>query len=723
MTLREASGESGPGIDDEVRGGMPSKDEAASVRGWKPAYGPDAGPERAHPDAIPLAAQGRVSQALTEELLTTTDELVETQLERDRLHEALKRVNAELERKIGQLQTVNADLGNLLWSLDVAAAFLDRDLRLQRFTPAARELLGLGDGDIGRPANDIAAMTDDLDLVADARRVWDHLRPLERDVADRQGRCYVRRTTPYRTVQHRIEGVVVTYLDITERKQAERSLQALNDELEARVRERTVELDRERESLAEQHEILETTLRSIVEGVLVVDRNGRVRLENQAAVQIVGYSALETDAADWCEAVGAHAPDGTALLALQDRPTRRALNGEETHGTELVLHGRQGDRRIVVEVWAAPLRRRDGEIIGAILNFRDVAQRKRAAEVEARLAALVRSTRAAVVTWTPEGAIVDWNEGAVHMFGYAAREICGRGIEVLSLAGERRALCGRLHPQVYDRELQMRHKDGRAVHVAWTVAPVLDATGRTLGLAAVGSDVSDRARLERQVALMADEQRQQLGRDLHDSLGQQLTALGLLASALQTRAGTGQPVLDVSARIEHGIDTAKLQLRAIVKGLSPVELDARGLVVALSELAVDIGQTHGVDCRLHCAESVRVDDGFVANQLYLIAREAVHNAIKHADPHSVVIHLEDANGLTLRVVDDGRGIARADDRRPHQGMGLRIMRYRARIIGAILTIERGPAGGTTLICACSLPPASTRMVPPEAGLTGWMMQA
>jgi two-component system, chemotaxis family, CheB/CheR fusion protein len=662
-------------------------------RGPKPSHD-DQTPSGPAPGAEPRREALEETQALIQELRSTASELNESRQALEELNLQLQRTNLELQQKLHELQATNDDLNNLLASSNIVTVFLDRGLRIRRFTDAAAALLRLQRSDIGRAATDLKTIADDGDLAADAQQVLGRLQPVGREVGDRDGRCYERRTAPYRTQDGRIEGVVVTWHDITELKAAERALQTLNSRLEARVAERTAEL-------AQQQRLLQVMLRSVDEGVVVVDRNGHVLMENQAAIRIVGYSARETGADGWCEAVGTHAADGVTPLARDELPTRRALRGEEVQATELVLHGAAGDRNVVVLVRASPLRDEGGAITGAIANFSDITERKRSAEIEARLAALVRSARAAVLTWATDGRVVDWNAGAERLFGYSAEEICGRDVAVLSMAGERREFGGGADAAqaVYDRELVMRHKNGQPVHVAWTAAAVRDSAGRVVGAAGIGADISDRARLERQVAMMIDEQRQQLGRDLHDSLGQQLTANGLLAGTLKGRVESNEPVADLIDKLERGVDTAKAQLRAIVKGLAPVEIDASGLVFALDELAERTRRDHAIDCRLECPQPVPSLDGFTANQLFLIAREAVHNAVKHARPRSIVIRLENVDGVCLTVLDDGIGIVRAEDHRGDDaGLGLRIMRYRCRIIGGNLKVQRRSEGGTLLSC-------------------------
>lgn len=209
-------------------------------------------------------------------------------------------------------------------------------------------------------------------------------------------------------------------------------------------------------------------------------------------------------------------------------------------------------------------------------------------------------------------------------------------------------------------------------------------------------------RLEREVALQADRQRQQLGRDLHDSLGQQLSGIALLAGSLRDRI-TEPAQAGVLAKLEAAADAAKLQLRAIVEGLSPVEPDARGLAVALCELTRRTRELHGIDCRLDWDERVPTADPFVANQLYLIASEAVHNAVKHARARSIAVAVSvdgDGDGLRLAVRDDGRGF---DPAAAGGGMGLRIMAYRCRLLGGALQIDAGDGGSCV---SCRLPPGA-----------------
>ncbi len=154
------------------------------------------------------------------------------------------------------------------------------------------------------------------------------------------------------------------------------------------------------------------------------------------------------------------------------------------------------------------------------------------------------------------------------------------------------------------------------------------------------------------------------------------------------------------------VQRAMTQTRELARGLSPVRLEAEGLTDALRELAVGTRKVFGCDCRFRCDPPVLVPDHTVAIHLYRIAQEAVSNAIKHGKAQRIDIGLT-AHGrsVTLAVKDNGTGLPRRLPRRT--GMGLRIMRYRAEVIGGALMVEPVPGGGTRVLCTVTegrLPP-------------------
>ena len=166
-------------------------------------------------------AAAEEGMSVNEELQSSNEELETSKEEMQSLNEELSTVNSQLHAKMDELQRASGDLRSLLSSTDIAVIFLDSQFRIRRYTPAARNLLELIGSDIGRPLNDLAKKFIDPDLLGDAQSVLDRLVPAEREVRGNDGRWYARRVLPYRTADDRIEGVVITFVDISDRKRAE----------------------------------------------------------------------------------------------------------------------------------------------------------------------------------------------------------------------------------------------------------------------------------------------------------------------------------------------------------------------------------------------------------------------------------------------------------------------------------------------------------------------
>ncbi|MCW5624582.1 MAG: MASE1 domain-containing protein [Burkholderiales bacterium] len=221
-------------------------------------------------------------------------------------------------------------------------------------------------------------------------------------------------------------------------------------------------------------------------------------------------------------------------------------------------------------------------------------------------------------------------------------------------------------------------------------------------------EIVERQRLESEIITVSEREQMRFGQELHDGLGQHLTATAflseLLARQLESR---GLPEAADAARIQQMVSEAVSQTRQLARGLFPVELEADGLMAALELLSTSATRAYGIDCRLDCPAPVLVRDNTIAVNLYRIAQEAVNNAAKHAVASRIVVGLDAGSGaLRLAVRDDGVGLdatAGSTD-----GMGLAIMRHRARLIGASLeltvgTDDRGTAVQVTLPLAPPLP--------------------
>lgn len=190
-----------------------------------------------------LKASNEELQAINEELRSATEELETSREELQSINEELTTVNQELKSKIDELGHTNSDLQNLMGATAIATVFLDRELRIMRFTPPAVELFSLIPTDIGRPLANLQHRLIYPELLADAGRVLQQLVTTEREVPESAGRFFLARLLPYRTTDDRIAGVVLTFVDVTDRQLAQQAVHRAQLQLEDRVRERTAQLD------------------------------------------------------------------------------------------------------------------------------------------------------------------------------------------------------------------------------------------------------------------------------------------------------------------------------------------------------------------------------------------------------------------------------------------------------------------------------------------------
>jgi two-component system, chemotaxis family, CheB/CheR fusion protein len=189
-----------------------------------------------------LKSSNEEMQSTNEELQSTNEELESSKEELQSLNEELVTVNAELQGKIEELSRANDDMRNLLDSTRIATIFLDRDLRIQRFTSETTRIINLIPSDVGRPINHIVSNLEDDALFENAQQVIDSLVARERTVRTKEGRLYLSRIMPYRTLDNVIDGVVITFTDITEETMS-RNARNLAEGIVESVRDPLVVLD------------------------------------------------------------------------------------------------------------------------------------------------------------------------------------------------------------------------------------------------------------------------------------------------------------------------------------------------------------------------------------------------------------------------------------------------------------------------------------------------
>ncbi len=332
------------------------------------------------------------------------------------------------------------------------------------------------------------------------------------------------------------------------------------------------------------------------------------------------------------------------------------------------------------------------------------------ADSEAHVESIIETAVSGIVTIDELGKITLFNPAAQRMFGYAKEEALGQDVATLMpepYRAEHGAYIRRYletnEPRIIGTGLDVngRRKDGSVFPVHVSVGESRDARGRFF--TGIVENITDRRLLERHVLEIGAQIKQQVGQELHDSVGQELAGLKYLATAFSRElekksapeAEMGREISEIAERIQSRVASA-------IRGLTPVDVDEQGLMSALELLASGTTKRFGIPCTFECRESVRVNSNQLATQLYRIAQEAITNAVKHGHPDTIEIRLSDENGtLRLEIMDDGEGL-REEDIVSSDGLGLKIMRHRCKSVFGHFDVGLREGGGTKVSCAIDL---------------------
>ena len=326
-------------------------------------------------------------------------------------------------------------------------------------------------------------------------------------------------------------------------------------------------------------------------------------------------------------------------------------------------------------------------------------------ESEERYRSVMEAAPDPMVVYNMVGEVMYLNPAFTNVFGWTMQECLGKKMDHF-VPGDRweetRRMIDRMVSgnNISGVETHRINKAGQIVQVSISGATIKRHSGKFLGIVSILRDITEARRLEKEVLDIGDRERQRIGQDLHDDLCAHLIGVESLSQVLGNKLTDQTHEAAVLAqRIVPLIHEAIYKARVLARGLCPVHLISNGIHSALVEMARNVRELSNVPCTFAGDENILFDDHALAMHFYYIAQEAVQNAIKHADARHIRIEISrTAKTIYLRISDDGKGIRETP---PSKGMGLQIMRYRARMIGAALKIKSAAGKGTEISLSMS----------------------
>jgi two-component system CheB/CheR fusion protein len=621
---------------------------------------------QSRPLAVPDAEAG--STAVRAELDPVARHL-DRELERLKSHlrdtvEQYEASTEELKSKVEELGHANSDMHNLMDATAIATVFLDRDLRITRYTPSAVSLFNLIPTDVGRPLSDLTTQLHYAEQGDDAQRVLERLVPIEREVGQADGRWYLARLLPYRTIDDRIAGVVLSFVDITERKQAE-----------------------------EVSLWLSAVVTSSTDAIVSFSLDRTILSWNGGAERIFGYTAGEAIG----QPLSLLAADGSGDT---DMLMDKLSEAQPVQSFETVRRRKDG-ALIDVSLTVSPIRDDSGRLMAGTATARDITVAK---QVEAALRVsreqlrmvIENASEFAIFSMDLDRRITTWNPGAQRLLGYGEEEVLNQLADLIftdedraANAPEREALTALKEGRASDDRMHQR-KDGSRFWASGAMMLMRDAKGEAAGYVKIlrdqsvvrrAQEVAEHSQAELVQALQ-DNQAARRALEVADAAKDRFLAilshelrnpLASIASAARILDSPGSSdaerakAADVVRRQSAGmgslldelLDVSRLRLGRLAMQKRPTGIS--GVIETALEATrplVDAGG-HALSVRLPLNE-LEVD----ADPLRLaqVVSNLVSNAAKYTPPkgHIAVSAQLSGDEVVVTVSDDGIGMAEAE---------------------------------------------------------------
>jgi PAS domain S-box-containing protein len=496
----------------------------------------------------------------------------------------------------------------------------------------------------------------------------------------------------------------------------------LSQKLEAAHTETEIQLNR-------LHELFENAPAGLA---LLSGSDHRFTFVNRECLRMAGRARLE-------DLVGRPAREAMPELEPQgyfDLLDKVYRSNVEYVGLESPVSIQNSDgspQQIFINFTIQPVRNAGGQVEGLLYHGVDVTAQVTARqtivgsqEAQARLAAIVESSEDAIISKTLAGSITSWNAAAERMFGYAAKEAIGQPILIIIPrelhAHEKEVLAKIAAGKSIDHEETVRcRKDGTAIDVSVTISPVRDATGKIVGASNVTRDITERKRAEEnlkerefsgRLLQMQDQERRQIARELHDSLGQLAAGIAISASKVEREKSSLSPQAVAAAdEIATMAEQLSSEIRTISYLLHPPMLDEMGLLTALRWYVEGFAKRSNISVNLAIPDDTQRLPQDYELTLFRIVQECLNNIHRHSGSSTALVKLAfTPTDIRLEVKDQGHGINPAMQSRIGSGegigVGLRGMRERIRPLGGSMKVDSG-ANGTAVVVTLPLQAKAT----------------